>query len=101
MGLDWPLASEVWSSKYRFRPQDGAGDAAVEATWDHVAAALVEAEPAKSRGRWRIRFREALEGYRFLPAAQAPSAYPRCGTPGLVRKDGCDSPLDWGYARCG
>jgi hypothetical protein len=67
MAFDSPLAGEIWSSKYRFRPQDGPGDATVEATWDRVATALAEAEPAKSRGRWRALFREALEGYRFLP----------------------------------
>ena len=70
MAFDSPLAGEIWSSKYRFRPHDGAGDATVETTWDRVAAALAEAEPVKSRGRWRTRFREALEGYRFLPAGR-------------------------------
>jgi len=34
-------------------------------------------------------------------AVHAPSACPRCGTPGLVRKEGCDSCLDCGYSRCG
>ena len=34
-------------------------------------------------------------------AAPSPSACPRCGTPGLVRKEGCDSCLDCGYSRCG
>jgi ribonucleoside-diphosphate reductase alpha chain len=34
-------------------------------------------------------------------AAPAPTACPRCGTPGLVRKEGCDSCLDCGYSRCG
>ena len=70
MAFDSPLAGEIWSSKYRFRPHDGTGDATVEATWDRVAAALAEAEPVKLRGRWRARFREALEGYRFLPAGR-------------------------------
>ena len=70
MAFDSPLAGEIWSSKYRFRPTDGEGDKTVEATWDRVATALAEAEPAKSRGRWRTRFREALEGYRFLPAGR-------------------------------
>ena len=34
-------------------------------------------------------------------AGSVPSACPRCGTPGLVRKEGCDSCLDCGYSRCG
>ena len=70
MAFDSPLAGEIWSKKYRFRPNDGAGDATVEATWDRVATALAEAEPAKLRGRWRARFRDALEDYRFLPAGR-------------------------------
>ena len=70
MAFDSPLAGEIWSSKYRFRRGDGAGDATIEATWDRVAAALAEAEPVKTRARWRARFREALEGYRFLPAGR-------------------------------
>ena len=70
MAFDSPLAGEIWSSKYRFRPLDGEGDKTVEATWDRVATALAEAEPVKTRGRWRTRFREALEGYRFLPAGR-------------------------------
>ena len=70
MAFDSPLAGEIWSKKYRFRPNDGVGDATVEATWDRVATALAEAEPAKLRGRWRARFRDALEDYRFLPAGR-------------------------------
>lgn len=70
MAFDSPLAGEIWSKKYRFRPNDGGGDATVEATWDRVATALAEAEPAKLRSRWRARFREALADYRFLPAGR-------------------------------
>lgn len=70
MAFDSSLAGDIWRSKYRFRPAEGEGDASVEATWDRIAAALAEAEPAKSRGRWRARFREALDGYRFLPAGR-------------------------------
>lgn len=70
MAFDSSLAGEIWNSKYRFRPHDRPGDATVEATWDRVAAALAEAEPVKTRARWRARFREALEGYRFLPAGR-------------------------------
>jgi ribonucleoside-diphosphate reductase alpha chain len=34
-------------------------------------------------------------------AVHAPSPCPRCGTLGLVRKEGCDSCMDCGYSRCG
>ena len=70
MAFDSPLAGEIWNSKYRFRPHEGTGDATVEATWDRVAAALAEAEPTKTRARWRARFRETLDAYRFLPAGR-------------------------------
>ncbi len=70
MAFDTPLAGEIWNGKYRFNPMDGQGDDSVEATWDRIATALAEAEPAKTRARWRARFREALDGYRFLPAGR-------------------------------
>ena len=70
MAFDSPLAGEIWNGKYRFKPRDGGGDDTVDATWDRIAAALAEAEPPKARARWRAKFREALEGYRFLPAGR-------------------------------
>ncbi|WP_029085806.1 adenosylcobalamin-dependent ribonucleoside-diphosphate reductase [Brevundimonas aveniformis] len=70
MAFDTPLAGEIWNGKYRFKPVEGHGDDSVEATWDRIATALAEAEPAKTRARWRARFREALDGYRLLPAGR-------------------------------
>ncbi|WP_282009112.1 adenosylcobalamin-dependent ribonucleoside-diphosphate reductase [Brevundimonas aveniformis] len=70
MAFDTPLAGEIWNGKYRFNPAEGHGDDSVEATWDRIATALAEAEPAKTRARWRARFREALDRYRFLPAGR-------------------------------
>ncbi len=35
----------------------------------------------------------------FKPVASR-AACPRCGTPGLVRKEGCDSCMDCGYSKC-
>jgi ribonucleoside-diphosphate reductase alpha chain len=70
MAFDNPLAAEIWTSKYRFRAPDGGGDAAIEATWDRVAAAVAEAEAPALRDAWRGRFREALDDYRFLPAGR-------------------------------
>ncbi|MFZ5671009.1 MAG: adenosylcobalamin-dependent ribonucleoside-diphosphate reductase [Pseudomonadota bacterium] len=45
---------------------------------------------------------EAAEAPAPPPRAAAPgAACPRCGSPGLVRKEGCDTCFDCGYSKCG
>ncbi|MEL6337036.1 MAG: ribonucleotide reductase N-terminal alpha domain-containing protein, partial [Pseudomonadota bacterium] len=64
-----PIAQQIWDMKYRLKAPGGDPvDADVAATWDRVATALatVEEDPEL----WRPRFREALEGFRFLPAGR-------------------------------
>ncbi|MBX9460525.1 MAG: adenosylcobalamin-dependent ribonucleoside-diphosphate reductase [Brevundimonas sp.] len=70
MAFDNPLAADIWSSKYRFRPADGGGDDTVEQTWARVAAAVAEAETPKLRRHWRERFSDALSDFQFLPAGR-------------------------------
>mgnify|MGYP003575689007 CR=1 FL=1 len=70
MAFDNPLAADIWSSKYRFRPSDGPGDDSVEQTWARVAAAVAEAEAPKARRQWRDRFLDALSEFQFLPAGR-------------------------------
>ncbi len=70
MAFDNPLAADIWSSKYRFRPRDGVGDDSVEQTWARVAAAVAEAEAPKARRQWRDRFADALSDFQFLPAGR-------------------------------
>ena len=70
MAFDTPLAAEIWASKYRFTPEDGAGDLGIEETWARVAAAIAEAEPNKTRRIWRERFSDALQDFQFLPAGR-------------------------------
>ncbi|MEQ9145790.1 MAG: adenosylcobalamin-dependent ribonucleoside-diphosphate reductase [Parvibaculaceae bacterium] len=66
-----PIADQIWQMKYRFVGADGTPvDATVEATWDRVADALAEAETPAERALWRARFREALDGFHFLPAGR-------------------------------
>ena len=66
-----PIADQIWQMKYRFVGADGTPvDATVEATWDRVAGALAEAETPAERALWRARFREALDGFHFLPAGR-------------------------------
>lgn len=59
-----PLAAHVWRSRYRFEEEPS-----LDATLDRVASALAEPEPHE-RHRWEARFREALEGFRFLPGGR-------------------------------
>ncbi len=70
MAFDNPLASEIWASKYRFRPVGAPGDETVQDTWSRVAAALAEAEAPDLRHAVRDRFAEALRDHRFLPAGR-------------------------------
>ena len=70
MAFDNPLAADIWSSKYRFRPAEGSGDDTVEQTWARVAAAIAEAETPKLRRHWRDRFADALSDFQFLPAGR-------------------------------
>ncbi|MEM7643742.1 MAG: adenosylcobalamin-dependent ribonucleoside-diphosphate reductase [Pseudomonadota bacterium] len=64
-----PIAEQIWDMKYRLK--DAAGlpmDGTVEATWDRIAKAL--AAPESDPAAWEGRFREALDGFRFLPAGR-------------------------------
>jgi len=70
MAFDNPLAAEIWTSKYRFAPDDGIGDQTVEQSWSRVAAAVAEAEAPGARKQWRDRFLDALTDFQFLPAGR-------------------------------
>ncbi|HEX5379551.1 MAG TPA: ribonucleotide reductase N-terminal alpha domain-containing protein, partial [Phenylobacterium sp.] len=70
MAFDNPLAGEIWSSKYRFDPPGGTGDASVQETWARVADALAQAETEALRPIWRAKFLGALQDFRFLPAGR-------------------------------
>ncbi|CAG0960717.1 ribonucleoside-diphosphate reductase alpha chain [Burkholderiales bacterium] len=59
-----PLAAHVWRTRYRFEDEPS-----IDATLDRVAAALAEAEASDQAG-WARRFRDALEGFRFLPGGR-------------------------------
>ena len=70
MAFDNPLAAEIWTSKYRFAPEDGNGDRTVEQSWRRVADAVAEAETPRARKVWRERFLDALADFQFLPAGR-------------------------------
>ena len=66
-----PIAEQIWDMKYRLHGADGTPvDMTVADTWSRVAKALAEAEAPGARAHWAARFREAMEGYRFLPAGR-------------------------------
>lgn len=70
MPFDAAISAEIWNAKYRFLSEAGEGDSDVHATWSRVAAAVAEAEPARSRRRWREQFEDALLDFKFLPAGR-------------------------------
>lgn len=65
-----PISTQIWDMKYRLKSGDSVVDATMEDTWTRVATALAEAEKPRDRARWAARFREVLEGFRFLPAGR-------------------------------
>jgi ribonucleoside-diphosphate reductase alpha chain len=70
MSFDVALAEEIWTSKYRFKTDDGSGDDSFAATAQRVAKAIAAAEAPETRSTWEARFREAVEDFRFIPAGR-------------------------------
>ena len=70
MAFDNPLASEIWSAKYRFVSPDAGAEPQVEDTWRRIAQATAQAERPELREAIAERFYRALEGHRFLPAGR-------------------------------
>ena len=68
--FDVALAEEIWTAKYRFRPNDQEGDSSFAQTASRVARAVACAESPESRSLWEARFREAIEDFRFIPAGR-------------------------------
>ncbi|MFX4219586.1 MAG: adenosylcobalamin-dependent ribonucleoside-diphosphate reductase [Thalassobaculum sp.] len=65
-----PISTQIWDMKYRLKQGETVVDATMEDTWTRVATALAEAEKPRERARWAARFRDVLEGFRFLPAGR-------------------------------
>lgn len=68
--FDVPLAEEIWTAKYRFKPDKDEGDSSFAATASRVACALTLAEAPKLRPTWERQFREVIEDFRFIPAGR-------------------------------
>jgi ribonucleoside-diphosphate reductase alpha chain len=69
---DFPgISQQIWDMKYRLKAADGSPlDRTIGDTWNRVANAVAAAEGKRQRARWARRFREALEGFAFLPAGR-------------------------------
>ncbi len=66
-----PIADQIWRMKYRFSGSDRLpADETVDATWSRIANALAEAEAPSEQSRWSAEFKQALEGFQFLPAGR-------------------------------
>ena len=70
MSFDVALAEEIWTAKYRFKSEEGEGDASFAETAARVAHAAAAAEAPEIRGLWEERFRQAIEDLRFIPAGR-------------------------------
>ena len=68
--FDVALAEEIWTAKYRFRPEEGEGDGSFAETAERVARAVASAEALEQRPLWEARFREAIRDFRFIPAGR-------------------------------
>ena len=68
--FDVALAEEIWTAKYRFRPDEGEGDRSFAETAARVARAVALAESPELRPAWEKRFRDAIDGFRFIPAGR-------------------------------
>ncbi len=63
-------SEDIWAQKYRLTRKDGAPlDATVDDTWQRVARALADVEPAEQREHWHERFLWALR-HGAIPAGR-------------------------------
>ncbi|MFA9459577.1 adenosylcobalamin-dependent ribonucleoside-diphosphate reductase [Thiohalorhabdus methylotrophus] len=63
------ISRHIWRTKYRFGFASD-GEAGIRESWARVAEALAAMEAPDQRTAWAARFREALEGFRFLPGGR-------------------------------
>ncbi|MEQ8805682.1 MAG: adenosylcobalamin-dependent ribonucleoside-diphosphate reductase [Rhodospirillales bacterium] len=79
------ISQQIWDMKYRLKSPDGRPvDKTIDDTWGRVATALAakEADPEA----WTPRFKDALAGFKFLPAGRIISG---AGTERMVTLFNC------------
>ena len=70
MLFELDLANDIWAAKYRYAPATGNGDQGFADTALRVAEAVAQAEAPQVRDEWQMRFQEAIDDFRFLPAGR-------------------------------
>src|SRR5260370_27631006 len=64
-----PISRQLWDAKHRLKDAHGTPiDLTIEDTWRRVARALARTEA--DGAHWELRFYEALDNFRFLPAGR-------------------------------
>jgi ribonucleoside-diphosphate reductase alpha chain len=65
------ISREIWDLKYRLKAADGqSAETDIAATWARVARHVALAETSSARERWTQEFRQALTGFKFMPAGR-------------------------------
>ncbi len=65
------IRRDVFLDRYARKDDDGkAIEASPEQMWDRVAAAIAEVEAPEARAEWTARFRQALDGFKFVPGGR-------------------------------
>ena len=63
------ISQRIWDMKYRLKQPDGQPvDKTIADTWSRLASAL--AKPEVDQEQWKLRFYEAMENFKFLPAGR-------------------------------
>lgn len=76
-----PISREIWEKKYRFQKPGGRDangnelppiilDETVESSWRRIANALAEGETEEKREKYALKFYNALEDFKYLPAGR-------------------------------
>ncbi len=64
-----PIAEHIWNARYRLQGKGAPTEPDIHASWARVALALAAPEQ-HGRDEWRVRFQDALAGFRFLPGGR-------------------------------
>lgn len=62
------VSQHIWETRYRYA-DGGSAESSIDDTWTRVARALASVEP-RDEARWRARFEDLLEGFKFLPGGR-------------------------------
>ncbi len=65
---DTAIGRHVWETRYRLVRDDGRRETDIGESWERVAAALAAGEDDPAR--WQRRYRDILDGCRFLPGGR-------------------------------